>query len=120
MSAGSTCRRSGSQILTPQFPPHPQAQGPDQTQQVFPQEMPARPILAGDTETHVQGQEKVLWTANVSQAPGCLPSPRDLPTSEERGLDLPGAFQSQIRVPGSREPRPRPERTRGVSCGLKS
>lgn len=60
--AGSTC------WLQPPPPPESHAHQ-RQTPYIFPRERSAGLVLARDIETHVQGQDKVLWAANVSQAP---------------------------------------------------
>lgn len=74
-STGSTCRCSHPS--PPDSHPrhsHPahRLRGQRQTLRTFPQERSAGPISGRDTKTHVQGQDQVLWMANVSQASRCL------------------------------------------------
>lgn len=69
-----------------------------QTPYIFPRERSAGLVLARDIETHVQSQDKVLWAANVSQAP------RSFCSSEKQGPGpdaWPSACSSCFQGPGA-------------------
>lgn len=68
--APAGCSHLSRQNPTPAIPIPPTGlRGQSRTLYIFPQERSAGLVLARDIETHVQGQDKVLWAANVSQAP---------------------------------------------------
>lgn len=106
-----------ARISPPRFPPHPPGSRASETQLGFPQERSAGPRtnLGGDIKTHVQGQERELWAANVSRAPGILPSLCDLrvdtspsgplfPHQKSDSCTRSVALNLKSMLPGSRSP----------------
>lgn len=100
-----------SQNLTCPLPTPPtRLSGQSQTQCIFPQKRSAGLILARDTETQDQDQGKVLWRADVSQAPCFSVRPQtghlraSISISEEQGARQVCGPLSAILVPRAQEP----------------